>query len=122
MVETKTLTLTVEGVPEPAEMRFDSWNPPLDTREIFPTKAPWPQVTATYNVGEDVRIHYVVKNIGTGAGIGSIEVKDLDTNEVLATWAVPELSPSERFKTSGLGAYVGKMPNKDWRVSFKVTP
>jgi len=124
MVETKTLLLTVEAVVEPADMRFDSYGPPLDTREIFPVGAPWPSVTKTYKPGDPVYVHYAVKNVGGGAGAGSIEVKDLDTGAVIATWAVPELAPNERFKTlpTGSGAYVGKMPDKDWRLSFKVTP
>ena len=125
MVETKTLLLTVEEVPVgEAVMRFDSYAPPLDTREIFPVGAPWPSVTKIYKPGESVYVHYAVKNIGTGPGVGSIEVKDLDTGAVITTWAVPELAQNERFKTTpdGSGAYVGKMPDKDWSLSIKVTP
>ena len=122
VVETKTLTLTMEEVVLPADMRFDSWSPPADTREIFPTKAAWPSTTASYKPGDSVYVHYVVKNVGAGAGVGSIEVKDLDTGAVITRYTTPELAPGERFKTSASGAYVGKMPAKDWRLSFKVTP
>ncbi len=116
--------LTVEAVVLPADFRFASYNPPLDTREIFPVGAPWPSVTKTYKVGDPVYVHYCVKNVGGGAGAGNIEVKDIDTGSILANYSIPELNPNERFKTlaTGSGAYVGKMPDKDWRLSFKVTP
>lgn len=101
----------------PAEFRFDSYNPPLDMSELFPTKT-----TAIYKEGESVYVHYAVINIGTVPGAGTIEVKDLDTGAVITTYNVPELPINGRFKTSGSGAYVGKMPNKDWRLEFKVMP
>jgi len=124
MVETKTLTLKVEAVEPPGapNFRFDSYNPPLDTREIFPVGAPWPSVTKTYKPGDSVYIHYAVKNAGDGAGTGLIKVTDLDKGTVIASYAIPTLNPAERFKTTGSGAYVGKMPDTDWRLSFKVTP
>ncbi len=126
MVETKTLTLTVKAVVPVGEpdFRFAAYTPPLDTREIFPVGAPWPSVTKAYDVGDSVYVHYCVKNVGDGVGTGLIAVKDADTGASLQTWAIPQLNPGERFKTlaSGSGAYVGKMPDKDWRLSFKVTP
>jgi len=123
VVETKTLTLTLEAPPVgAAELRFDSWNPPIDTRELFSTKADWPSLSATYEEGESVYVHYAIKNVGDGAGAGKVEVKDLDTGAIIATNSIPSLDPGYRWKTSGSGAYVGKMPAKDWRLSFKVTP
>lgn len=104
------------------EFRFDSWNPPLDTREVFIVGAPYPAVVRTADVGEDVYAHYVVKNVGASAGASTITVKDLDTGSIIATWSIPELAPNERFKTSSSGAYIGKMPTRDWRLEFKVEP
>lgn len=121
MVETKTLTLTVREVVEEPEFRFDSYNPPLDTREIFPVGAPWPSVTKEYDPGDSVYVHYAVKNVGPIAATWKITVKDLDTGDTLTTYTGP-LEPGFRFKTKDAGAYVGKMPNKDWRLSFTVTP
>lgn len=122
MVETKTIVLMLETVPvgEPI-FEFDSWNPPLDAREVFPAGAPWPSTERTYKEGETVYIHYCVKNVGPTAGKWTITVKNVDTGETLATWW-GNLEPGYRFKTSDPGANLGKMPAKDWRLSFKVTP
>jgi len=117
MVETKTLTIGLEEVVPPVgepEFRFDSWNPPLDTRELFPIKT-------TYKTGETVKVCYVVKNVGTATGRWTIVVKDLDTGATIATW-YGDLNPGYRFKTPSTGATVRSMPAKDWRLSFKVTP
>jgi len=125
MTETKTLTLGLEEVAPPVgepEFIFAAYNPPLDTREIFPVGAPWPSTTKKYKEGESVYVHYAIKNIGTAAGPAKIEVKDLDTGRVITTWSISELPAGYRYKTTGSGAYVGKMPAKDWRLSFKVTP
>ncbi len=113
---------TVEAAPPLGEFRFDSYGPPLDTREIFPVGAPWPSVTKTYKVGDPVYVHYCVKNIGSVAGKATITVKDLDTGAILTIWSIPELAPNERFKTIDSGAYVGKMPSKNWSLEFKVEP
>lgn len=104
------------------EFIFVAWNPPVDTREIFAVTATWPSRTKTYKAGDSVYINYRVKNIGAEAGEAVITVKDRDTGAVITTWRLPELAPNERFKTSGSGAYVGKMPSKEWRLEFKVEP
>ncbi len=105
------------------EFKFDSWNPlGLDFREIFIVGSVWPAVVRIVDVGESVYAHYVVKNVGSVAGKATITVKDLDTGAVITTWILPELAPNQRFKTSGSGAYVGKMPSKYWRLEFKVEP
>jgi|GEM_PF-2872616 len=113
---------TVEAAPSLGEFRFDSWNPPLDAREIFIVGAAWPAVVRTVDPGEDVYAHYVVKNVGSVAGKATINVKDLDTGAVIRTWSSPELAPNERFKTSSPGAYIGKMPDRAWRLEFKGEP
>ena len=115
-----TLELTFEEV-SAGEFRFDAYTPLLDTREIFPVGAPWGSVTKSYDPGEDVYVHYAVKNIGAEAGEAAITVKDLDTGAVVTTWSIPELGPGERFKTKDSGAYVGKI-SKDWHLEFKVEP
>jgi len=107
---------TCEIVP-PAEFMFDSYNPPLDMSELFSTKA-----SAKYDVGESVYVQYCVKNVGNVPGSGTMEVKDLDTGALVTTYNIPELPINGRFKTTGLGAYVGKMPNNDWHLEFKVMP
>ncbi|MBA7704060.1 hypothetical protein ES703_112858 [subsurface metagenome] len=104
------------------EFRFDSWNPPLDTREIFIVGSSWPALVRKVDVGESVYAHYVVKNVGSSAGKATITVKDLDTGATVKTLSSPDLAPKERFKTSGSGAYIGKMPGRNWRLEFKVEP
>lgn len=121
MVETKTITVTVREVVEEPEFKFAAWNPPLDLREIFPAGAPWPSVTRIYDPGDSVYVHYCVQNVGPIAATWKITVKDLDTGDTITTYTGP-LEPNFRFKTVGSGAYVGKMPNRDWRLSFTVTP
>ncbi len=117
-----TITVTIEAVAL-GEFIFAAYTPLLDLREIFPVGAPWPSVTKSYAVGEDVHVHYAVKNVArVEAGEATITVKDLDTGKTLQTWSIPELAPNERFKTIDSGAYVGKMPSKDWSLEFKVEP
>lgn len=123
MVETKTLTLGLEEVAPPVgepEFRFAAWSL-TDSRELFPAGAPWPSVTKEYKDGETVKVCYKVKNVGNAAGRWTITVKDLDTGAVKATW-YGDLDPGYSFKTPSTGATVGRMPAKDWRLSFKVTP
>lgn len=123
MVETKTLTLGLEEVAPPVgepEFRFDSYST-LDTRELFPAGTSWPTMTKTYETGDTVKICYKVKNVGTAAGRWTITIKDLDTGATITTW-YGDLDPAYSFKTPITGATVGKMPAKDWRLSFKVTP
>lgn len=115
------LNFTFEAV-DLGEFRFDSWNPPGDTREVFIVGSAWPALVRLVDFGESVYAHYVVKNVGSSSGKATITVKDLDTGETVTTWSSPELAPNERFKTSGSGAYIGKMPARDWRLEFKVEP
>ena len=112
-----------EGEEPPAgEFRFDSWNPPLEPRELFVAGTTWPElIPKTFEEGETIKVCYKVKNIGTGPGKWTITVKDLDTGAVIATW-YGDLDPGYSFKTPITGATVGKMPNKDLRLEFKVTP
>jgi len=126
MVETKTLTLGLEEeeVEPPVgeeEFRFNAYNPPLDPREVFPAGTSWPTMTKIYKVGTTVKICYKVKNIGTARGRWTITIKDLDTGATVTTW-YGDLDPGYSFKTPLTGASVGRMPAKDWRLSFKVTP
>ena len=124
MVETKTLTLGLEEVEPPVgepEFRFNAYNPPLDPREVFPAGTSYPTMTKTYKVGATVKVCYKVKNIGTAKGGWTITVKDMDTGATIATW-YGDLEPGYSFKSPLTGATVGKMPAKDWKLSFKVTP
>ncbi len=115
------MLITLEAIGM-GEFRFDSWSPPLDTREIFIVGSAWPALVRNVDLGESVYAHYVVKNVGASAGAATITVKDLDTGATVTTWSSPELAPNARFKTSGSGAYIGKMPSRDWRLEFKVEP
>lgn len=108
-------TLTVKRTAALADFRFDAWNPPFTTWEIKP-------VQSEYNEGATVYVKYCVKNTGDTKGKGSIKVKDLDSGDTVATFTTAELDPNERFKTAGSHAYVGKMPNRDWRLEWTVTP
>jgi len=114
--ETLTLTIGLEAVGA-ANFGFDAYNPPWDLRKVFAVKD-------KYKAGESVYVHYCVKNNGTAAGGATIVVKDIDTGATLKTWIVPSIDPGYRYKTDpdGTGAFVGAMPNKDWRLSFTVTP
>jgi len=124
MVETKTMTLGLEEVAPPVgepEFGFNAYNPPVDSRELFPAGTSWPTMTKTYKDGETVKVCYKVKNIGTAKGRWTITIKDLDTGATIATW-YGDLDPDYSFKSPITGATVGRMPAKDWRLSFKVTP
>lgn len=111
----ETKTVTIPRTAALASFAFDAWNPPFQNWEVKPVKS-------EYAEGESVYMQYCVKNIGETKGVSSIAVKDLDTGTTIKTYSVPELSPNYRFKTSGSHAYVGKMPNRDWRLSFTVDP
>lgn len=116
MVETKTLTLGLEEVEVPVgepEFRFNAMSF-TDPRELYPIKT-------TYKDGETVKVVYKVKNVGDATGRWTITVKDLDTGATIAEW-YGDLAPGYSFKTPTTGATVGRMPAKDWRLSFKVTP
>jgi len=116
MVETKTLTVPLSEVPVGiANMRFDAYNPPLELREILAKQT-------EYDEGEIVYVKYRVKNIGDGASIATIEIKDVDTGTVLQTYTTPSIEPGYMWRTADAGARVGAMPSRDWRLSFKVTP
>ncbi len=123
MADTKTLSLILEAPPvgEPV-FTFVAWNPPIDTREVFPVTAQWPSVSKTAKVDDDIYIQYHVKNIGTGPGRWTITVKDVATGATLQTW-YGDLDPGYSFKTvPGVGVFVGKMPAEDWDISVTVTP
>ena len=117
MVETKTLTIPVSVTPPPgeADMRFDAYAPPLELREIIAKKT-------EYAPGEAVYVKCRVKNVGDGAGIATITIKDVDTGAVLQTYTTPSIDPAWSWKTADAGVKVGPMPNRDWSLSFKVTP
>ncbi|NQT07572.1 hypothetical protein HQ586_00695 [Candidatus Bathyarchaeota archaeon] len=124
MVETKTLTLKVEEVAPPPvgepEFTFVSYSL-TEPREVFPATTSYPTLTKTYKEGDTVKIVYRVKNIGNAPGRWTIEVKNLDTGAVITTW-YGDLDPGYSFKSALTGATVGRMPSKDWRLSFRVTP
>lgn len=123
MVETKTLTMGLEEVAPPVgepEFRFNAWSG-TDSREVFAAGAKWPSTTKKYKPGDTVKVCYKVKNVGDGPGKWTIVVKDLDTGATKATY-YGDLDPGYSFKTPSTGATVGKMPSKEWRLSFKVTP
>ncbi len=120
MVETKTLTIPLTEAPPPpppgkADMRFAPYDPPLEYREILAKKT-------EYDTGEIVKVKYRVKNIGDGAGIATITIKDVSTGAVLRTYTTPSIEPGWSWRTADIGATVGPMPDRDWSLSFKVTP
>ncbi len=117
MVETKTLTIPVSAAPPIGEpnMRFAAYDPPWELREILAKQT-------EYDPGEAVKVKYRVKNIGDGAGIATITIKDVATGGVLKTYTTPSIDPGYSWKTLDAGVDVGPMPNMDWSLSFKVTP
>ena len=114
-VASETKTITIKRTAALADFAFDAWNPPWELWEVKPVKS-------EYAEGESVYVKYCVKNIGETAGKASITVKDITTGSTVTTYSLAQLAPNYRFKTSGSHAYVGKMPNRDWRLSFKVDP
>jgi len=111
----ETKLVTIKRTAALASFAFDAWNAPYQLWEVKPVKS-------EYAEGESVYVMYCVKNIGETAGKSSIAVKDLTTGAAVTTYSITSLSPGYRFKTSGSHAYVGKMPNRDWRLDFTVTP
>ena len=79
-------------------------------------------VKTEYQEGESVYVEYAVKNNGTIASKANIRVKDIETGVVLTNYSVPEIQPGYSYHTTGSHAYVGKMPNKDWKLQFYVAP
>ena len=109
--ETKSVTVMLASA---AVFAFDAWNPPFTLWEVKPVKS-------EYNVDEGVYVMYCVKNIGDAKGRWTVTVKDLDTGVTVKTfWG--DLDPGYRFKTSGSHAFIGKMPARNWRLEFTVTP
>ena len=118
VVETKTLTIRLAEVAPPVgepDMRFNAYNPPWELREILAKKT-------EYAPGESVRVKYKVKNVGDAEGVGTVVIKDADTGATLQTYLSGTLAPGYSWRTADVGVEVGKMPAKDWRLSFKVTP
>lgn len=79
-------------------------------------------VKSAYNPNEVVYMKYTVKNNGSAASTAGIDVKDLDTGAIIASYSIASLQPGYSFMTTGTHARVGSMPNKSWRLSFTVTP
>lgn len=79
-------------------------------------------VKSAYAEGEVVYVKYTVKNNGAVSSGAEIIVKDRDTGSQVTGYTVAEMPPGYSFATSGSHARVGKMPNKDWKLSFTVTP
>ncbi len=116
MVETKTLTVPLTEVPVGvANMRFSAYAPPLELREILAKQT-------EYLEGEIVYVKYRVKNIGDGPGIATIEIKDVDTGAVLQTYTTSSIDPNYMWVTADAGVRIGPRPNRDWSLSFTVTP
>lgn len=117
MVETKTLTIPLSEAPPAgqANMRFAAYDPPWELREILAKQT-------EYEEGESVYVKYRVKNIGDAAGIATITIKDVATGGVLKTYTTPSIDPGYSWKTLDAGVAVGPMPNRDWSLSFTVTP
>ncbi len=116
MVETKVITAQLEEVEVPVgepNFRFEAYSL-LERREVFLTRG-------TYKEGDTVKAAYKVKNIGTAAGRWTITIKDADTGALITTW-YGDLDPGYAFKTPTTGATIGRMPNKNWRLTIKVLP
>lgn len=77
---------------------------------------------AYYAEGEDVKIHYKVRNDGTVAANFLIEVFDNETGEKICTFssAVP-LSPGESLEVDGWKHGL-TMPTHDWVLRCELTP
>jgi len=80
---------------------------------------------ALYATGEQVYIHYKVKNQGTGTVSGKIEVFDDATKELICTWTIPATGPGEAFEVMEATDYMPPalvMPDHDWKLLFQLTP
>ena len=117
MVETKTLIIPVSAAPPLGEpnMRFAAYNPPWELKEILAKQT-------EYAPGEAVYVKYRVKNIGDAAGIATVTIKDVSTGAVLQTYTTPSIDPNYMWKTADAGVRIGPMPDRDWSLSFTVTP
>jgi len=118
MVETKTLIIPVSVAPPPgeADMRFSAYAPPFELREIIAKQT-------EYAPGEIVYVKYRVKNVGDAASIATITIKDADTGEVLQIYTTPSIEGGGyMWVTADAGVRIGPMPDRDWSLSFTVTP
>ena len=72
--------------------------------------------------GEQVYIHYKVRNVGTVEVKAKIEVYDADTNEYLFTWWINPIPPGYAFDAPSATDYKLKMPDRDWTLRLVLTP
>lgn len=75
-----------------------------------------------YAEGETVKIHYEIKNNGNITAKATIVASDDDTGLDITTYVIADVEPGESIKTVEPHATLGKMPNKDWNVTFKLFP
>lgn len=87
---------------------------------LEPTRTFWAE-------GEQVKIHYKVKNTGTVASKATIKVYDDATGNLICTWSISTLKPWSLLEPWTFDApeatdYRLKMPAHDWTLRFDLAP
>lgn len=116
MVETVTITIELaEVVGEPA-FEFVAWSA-IERRDIVPISTDGEK----YEPGTTVKVKHKVKNIGDKIGVATIKVTDAYTGAYITTYGSGVIiPPGGTWRIDDME--IGKMPNKDWRLKFKVAP
>lgn len=70
--------------------------------------------------GEQIKIHYKVKNNGNVSSTASIKIYDGTT--LLVTWLIAALNPGYSFEALEATDYKLKMPDHDWTLQFVLEP
>ncbi|MBA7716428.1 hypothetical protein ES703_125501 [subsurface metagenome] len=98
------------------EFEFVAWSL-LDRREIITLDINGDR----YDSGMTVKVKHKAKNFGDGASKAVIEVRDADTGDFVTTYGSADIIPPGAIWRVD-AVEIGKMPKKDWRLEFKVTP
>jgi len=78
-----------------------------------------------YGVGEAVKVTYRVRNDGTSKTGAKVTVTDTDTGAAVTTYTIPALdpyTPTTPYTYLAELVTVGAMPNKNWNLTFALTP
>lgn len=116
-MDSKSVTFNLKQV---AKASFQ-WEPyGYNQPAIIPCDANGNEKTE-FVAGEDVYILFAIKNTGDGSGNALIEGVDSQGVTVFSA-GTSTMSPGQVFKSSYPSKLMDPMPNRDWVVTFTVTP
>lgn len=72
--------------------------------------------------GEQIKVHYKVKNNGNVDSTAKIDVYDDETGDLLCTFSISSVPVGYSFEATDATHYKLKMPAEDWTLRFELTP